>query len=78
MLPQTLNDRLCRPWPCGSTTKGARRRMCSYYVDGTLAWRGSGRERSPGGLGDEDFSVRTEGARALGDGADGVRSYSKD
>ena len=25
------------------------------YVDGTLAWRGSGRERSPGGLGDEDF-----------------------
>ena len=29
------------------------RRM--LYVDGTLAWRGSGRERSPGGLGDEDF-----------------------
>ena len=25
------------------------------YVDDTLAWRGSGRERSPGGLGDEDF-----------------------
>ena len=34
------------------------------YVDGTLAWRGSGRERSPGGLGDEDF--RADGG--VGDG----------
>ena len=25
------------------------------YVDGTRAWRGTGRERSPGSLGDEDF-----------------------
>ena len=36
------------------------------YVDGTLAWRGSGRERSPGGLGDVRTSVRTEGARGRG------------
>jgi hypothetical protein len=38
------------------------------YVDGTLAWRGSGRERSPspGGLGDEDF--RADGG---GSGTDG-------
>ena len=32
------------------------------YVDGTLAWRGSGRERSPGGLGDEDFCANGGGS----------------